>query len=163
MPLSSYRAEQTCSPFLYQGLHHPILCIFFETSSPSTHRTCVKIFRCLLRTSIFYDDLFFKILQTCNIGSVYFYRFPCSLTSFAICFFRRSSMSAALSSGFRRKEVLHLAHAVVSVSLLKLFQNCLYVCVCVCVYVCMYVCMYVCVCVYVCMYVCMYVCVCMYV
>jgi len=35
VPLSSYRVEQTCSPFLCQGLHHPILCIFFETNSPS--------------------------------------------------------------------------------------------------------------------------------
>jgi len=47
-------------------------------------------------------------------------------------------MPAALSLVFRRKEGLHLAHAAVSVSSLKLFQNCLSVCVCVCVCVCVW-------------------------
>jgi uncharacterized protein (DUF1919 family) len=57
-------------------------------------------------------------LHTWKIGCVYFCRFRCCLTSIDVCFFHRSSMSAALSSWFRRKDQLHLAPAVVSFSLL---------------------------------------------
>jgi hypothetical protein len=145
MHLSSYREEQICSPFPCQGLHHPILCIFFfETSFRSTHRTCVKIFRCLLRTSFFYDDLFFKIfpiLQTWNIGSVYFCRFPCSLTSFAICFFAQDSAARKGCTWhmllFQCRNWNYLKPVCLSVCLS------LSVCMYVCMYVFMYVCMYV--------------------
>lgn len=84
---------------------------------------------------------FFKIFRPCRpeiLGCLLL--FPCSLTSFAICFFRRSSIWAALSSGFLRKEELHLAHAVVSVWSLKLFQNWLFACLPVCLPVFMHVC-----------------------
>jgi hypothetical protein len=40
--------------------------VFFESCFPSTYRTCVRILRCLLHTTIFHDELILKNLRPCG-------------------------------------------------------------------------------------------------